>query len=724
MMNMRNNIIIQLVALCALVSSCQGFHSAEYVEVNELLPVDKDFVEVDAMFSGTVSMDFYATSAVRAEVLTDVGDWAKMTSPSEFDGDGTVSIDFSANSSFRRMVAVRLVLVDKGLTDTLYFKQKGILPVLSCATPYAVVDGSREDKVSMTINTNINRPDLHVDITYLEGDGDWIEGMDFSGDIAWDKDDFTFITKANSGETFSRALVKIWFDDGWNEDVSVSLYLTRTSASGQIGSEINIADLGGHDGVFGPDDYIRGCVISDCNSLNMAENLNTAHNVVDRSISRRTVYISTPDGTRGVRLVLDKAEDNVFVPGMNLTLSLDGVILEKKENPACCTLKSIDIRNFLSVEAGTRLEPRVRTIDELTPEDIYTYITIKDVEFLNKKGAYTNVNDAFDCFDGWGSLLVDACGKAVFAPVNSECNWRRTGSGVPQGSGTVTGIIVSEDLKRFGNPGDWQIRVLDEGGFDMTDESRLADFATWTGAPGTSYGIDALIKGSHPSATLSTELDATDISTSTAGQAVRSVADFSGKTRTDNGVRANVALGYQVKLEGWYNFDENENISSVKGLVMNFSTSGKTGGMIAYISFLAWGNNGFYRVAPAHWILEYSVDGGTQYKVVAPSVKSVVSKDYVHLRPGPSEEAYHNGKNYFPSAYMAHGFCDVVYLLPDEIMDKENVRVRFAPSKDGVLFDFPAEASLFGQDIERNTMKPSLTYNGDIHFAEISFKTF
>ena len=72
---------------------------------------------------------------------------------------------------------------------------------------------------------------------------------------------------------------------------------------------------------------------------------------------------------------------------------------------------------------------------------------------------------------------------------------------------------------------------------------------------------------------------------------------------------------------------------------------------------------------------------------------------------------------------MAQGFCDVVYLLPSDVMDKDDVWIRFAPSTDGVLFDFPAEASAFADDIEGNVVMEASQYNGDIHFAEISFMT-
>ena len=718
---MRNRLIISIMAFCAL-ASCKGFHSAELVEVNELLPVDQDIVYVDAI-GGEASLDFYATSKVQAHVITDLGDWAEVTSPAEFDGDGTVSVSFSRNRSYRRMVAVKLVLEDKGLEDTLYFRQRGLTPELSCDAPYSIVDGSKDAKVSMTLNTNINRSDLNIDVTYLDDEQGWIEGLAFSGDIAWDTDDFAFITKASSSARSSRATVRVWFDDSWGEDVSVTLYLTRTAKNGVIGSPVTLQDIRTRTETFAADEFMEGYVISDYRSTNMAENPNTAHSTLDRTVSAKTVYISTEDGSCGARVILDNTEDNVLKPGMKVTFSLGGVTLLKKDAPESYTLEGVGTDNLLKVENGFPVAPKVKTISQLTAADIYTYVTLTDVEFINKEGAYTNIREGYDFFDGWASLLVDAHGSSIFAPVNLDCNWRRTGTGVPQGSGTVTGIIVSEDLLRLGNPGDYQIRVIDEAGFDMKNPANLADFAVWKGKSGEKYKITDAVKADVGTATLKTEIAAEDISTASADQAIRAVANFSGKTRANNGMLNSTALGYQVKLQGWYNFDENDRIASTNGLVMSFSTKGITGKMLAYVSFLAWGNNGFYRVAPAHWTLEYSVDGGSTYKRVTPSVKADVPADYVHLRPGPSAEDYHNGRKYVPSIYMAQGFCDVVYLLPSDMMGQENVKVRFAPSTDGVLFDFPSESSLFAQDIEGNVMKVSSQYNGDIHFAEISFKT-
>ena len=719
MMHMRNNLLILIMASCAMFS-CKGFHDAELVEVNELLPVAEDVVYVDAI-GGEASLDFYATSKVTVQVLNDCAGWAEMTSPAEFQGDGTITVSFTRNRSYRRMVAVKLVLEDKGLADTLYFKQNGLTPQLSCDAPYSVVDGSKDSKVEMTLNTNINRSDLNIDIKYLDGASDWIEGLAFSGDIAWDTDDFAFVTKASDIESASRAIVRVWFADGWGEDISVVLYLTRTARNGIIGTPVTLADIRNSEMTFESGDYIEGYVISDYRSYNMAENVNTAHSTLDNTVSSKTAYVSTLDGAYGARLIFADAKDNILKPGMKVTFSLDGVSLVKKENPESYTFSGIKTENLLQVEQGYPVAPKVKSISELTAADIYTYVTLTDVEFVNKSGAYTNIHEGNAFFDGWGSLLVDAEGSSIFAPINRDCNWRRTGTGVPQGSGTVTGVVVSEDLKRFANAGDWQIRVIDETGFDMTQTANLTDFAVWKGKSNEKYTITASVPADLGTATLKTELKASDISISTEDQAIRAVATFAGKTRANNGMLNSTGLGYQVKLQGWYNFDENDQIASTNGLKMTFSTKGQTGKMIAYISFLAWGTNGFYRVAPAHWELQYSVDGG-EYTIVSPSVKAAVPSDFVHLRPGPSGEDYHNGRKYFPSTYMAQGFCDVVYVLPD-VMDKDNVTVRFAPSTDGVLYDLPAESSLFDMDIEGNQMKKTSQYNGDIHFAEISFKT-
>jgi hypothetical protein len=69
---------------------------------------------------------------------------------------------------------------------------------------------------------------------------------------------------------------------------------------------------------------------------------------------------------------------------------------------------------------------------------------------------------------------------------------------------------------------------------------------------------------------------------------------------------------------------------------------------------------------------------------------------------------------------MAAGFCDNLFTFPAAALEQDELIVRFRPYDD-VLFDMPAEPSLFDQDIEVNRVVPESDYNGDVHFAEITF---
>lgn len=720
MMNMQNRITAVLMLAAAFaVMSCKNFHQPELVDVHELLPVDEDVVTVDVT-GGEGELKFYSTGRVQAEVLGDISDWAEVTSPLVFEGDGEVKVSFTRNRSYRRMVAIKLTLEGTELTDTLYFRQNGINPELSCDTPYTVVDGSKDTKVTLLLNTNIVRKDLNVEYIYEGEAKDWISGQELAGDIEWDNSDFSFNTKASTLTSTSRAVVHVWFEDGWGENISVDLYLTRTGKDGNLGTPVTMEELRTRTpgAAFASDEYIEGYVVSDCYSRNTAENANTSYDTVDEYSSARTAYVQSADGEYGLRLIFDDAKDNVLKHGMYLSLMLSGTELVRNDAPERYTLEGIDPTNLLQLEGGNDILPEKKTIAELTDADIYTYVSLQNTEFVNKDGAYINICEGYSYFDGWAALLADADGNAIYAPVNHSCDWRRTGNGVPQGVGETVGVIVSEKLKRLGNPGRYQIRVLDEDGFAQSSaaESSYSTLVRWGGAKIAETAASSPLSPSAGTGSLVSENTADN----GVAEPVRPTDNLSGTTMAYSGKIANRAISYQLGLEGWYRFTEDGSaINGYNGLVAEFPTSEVSGsGLLAYVSFLAWGTKGTYRVAPAHWCLEYSLDSGATWTIVPAAVSG---KEYVHLRPGLCPEDYHNGRKYYPSTSMAAGFCDNVFALPATVLGKESVSVRFRPYDD-VLFDFPSEPSSYDMDIETNIMSSSIKYAGDIHFAEISFR--
>jgi len=109
--------------------------------------------------------------------------------------------------------------------------------------------------------------------------------------------------------------------------------------------------------------------------------------------------------------------------------------------------------------AGEAIPVKQRRISELTDDDVYTFVSLENTEFLFKEGSYANVYENYSLssdvnasqtgnnnrMDGWASLLMDDAGNSIYAPVNMLCLWRRSGQGVPQG-----GVVI---LAQKGRPG-------------------------------------------------------------------------------------------------------------------------------------------------------------------------------------------------------------------------------------------------------------------------------
>ena len=102
---------------------------------------------------------------------------------------------------------------------------------------------------------------------------------------------------------------------------------------------------------------------------------------------------------------------------------------------------------------------------ELTPEDIYTYKTLKDVEFPVRKGSLTPINEGYaiggksDRISKYPLLVRDINGDSFYMYTNTVCTYRYDGERLPQGSGKLSGVIVHERFSRF----DW------ENGKDLLD---------------------------------------------------------------------------------------------------------------------------------------------------------------------------------------------------------------------------------------------------------------
>src|SRR5690606_36883777 len=112
---------------------------------------------------------------------------------------------------------------------------------------------------------------------------------------------------------------------------------------------------------------------------------------------------------------------------------------------------------------------------DLTDDDIYTFVTLKDTEFPIRKGSFTPVNEGYsplfnaNRISKYPLLMRDINGNSMFLLTNLNTSYRRDGAMLPYGSGKIAGIVVHEKFTRFeyedasneddyGNIGRYQLR--------------------------------------------------------------------------------------------------------------------------------------------------------------------------------------------------------------------------------------------------------------------------
>ncbi|MBQ7517050.1 MAG: hypothetical protein IJU13_01310, partial [Bacteroidales bacterium] len=230
---------------------------------------------------------------------------------------------------------------------------------------------------------------------------------------------------------------------------------------------------------------ISGIVISDCASENMELNPNSDYSAVDRSVNKATAYLQASDATCGIRLRFAVPADNTLRRYESLTLDLQGCRLVHEAEPDRITILDVTADRIRSREAGTvaNLPAKERSISALTDADLYTYVTIPNAEMVFKGGSFADICEAYAQYcpaihddpatkepyysvngrmDGWASLLRDTEGNTLYMLVNTLCEWRRDGRGVPQGMGPVSGILVHTPMRRYGGDmGRYSLRPVD-----------------------------------------------------------------------------------------------------------------------------------------------------------------------------------------------------------------------------------------------------------------------
>ncbi len=435
---------------------------------------------------------------------------------------------------------------------------------------------------------------------------------------------------------------------------------------------------------------ITGVIVGDYRSPNAAINHNTRFDFVDLRGNKLVNYIQSEDGKYGFRLVFDGIYDNRLKRADKVKINLAGCTVMREDNPERYTISGVSIENVEKLAEGVELAVKEKSISELTDADLYTCVTLKGVEFMNKQGAYTNVFEMMPqrsfmnqergpwCLaDGWASLLKDSEGESIYMLVNSMCSWRRNGKGVPKGVGKISGVLVHEYMRRYGdNLGKYSIRPLNEQDvvkqMPKEESSSYEVIADWNYDRNYRNQIDiegvgkvSAAKATRYSGRILPDEGQGFLST-TAGATVRLDTDYDTRYPHDNmGMRKYAGLRFEANVQNWLS----------KGVIVEVSTEGVTGKALTFDFSFGVGNHDIQNSwgFPAYWNVEYSLDG-KNFKV---------AKSNIVLRALPYTFGRLKGVDNvdrMPNCDMAMGFTDHSVKLPASLLGQKSVTIRLTPA--------------------------------------------
>ncbi len=451
-------------------------------------------------------------------------------------------------------------------------------------------------------------------------EGEWLlkpaitdEGLAFS------------LTK-NEGSALRTATVRMNFTDALGTSVSSQCKITQKPYPAAVDfatvrtltpGEITIAQ------------YIEGYVVSEPNSKNIVSSPQTKQFFFDRTENDRTVYIESLDGQYGFCLKFATAEDNTLARFSKVRLAIAGTTLEKKADPECYTISGLTAANILetSIPDEFKIPVKTKSIAELTDADIYTLVSVTDLEIMCKDGAYTNCTDGYSFKDAvnpigtssaprWDVaplMCYDRSGNTIYMLTNAAAPWRRYSSGrdlefysvVAQGSGTFRGIVVADDVApiRYGDLGRYQLRAMTKEDIALNGEPFMKTIVEWNW---NDRKID-----------LVPEIGTGEINKYGAAQAAAS--DFNNVVCSGKGGHASseqkglVVNGGIMFTQQWWDF----NADKGKYFDISFSTQGINGSNMIF--GIVWGHGSMSNTTlsgPAHWNLLYSIDGGVTFRSV------------------------------------------------------------------------------------------------------------
>lgn len=603
-------------------------------------------------------------------------------------GEGAVNMSVSAIEGTERVAVLTLTYtdaLDKEYNATIKLTQKDQSPYLAFSAE--VIEkkySSLAASVSLPFTTNL-LPYLKDIAQNATSSQPWARVALAEGGVqamVVDMDE-------NTGSSERTATLTFPFRDAAGTTASFTYLLTQKGHTPHYSFDELKAMVTGDTYYFSADGAIEGVVISDLDSPNMETAPNTDAATLDGTLNGRTGYIQSADGTSGFRIVFATRADNILHRGDKVTMDLNGTTIRKESNPERYTIEGVTSA-ALAVDGNGNPVVREMTLASLKDSDVYTLVKVTGLEMSFKHGSYTNCHDGYSLavstlnpagkktnesggsgspqkFDTTPCSMFDAQGNEINLLINNAVTWRRYGNGVPQGTCSVTGIVVHTDLKRWarnGWLGRYQLRPMEESDIVSTGERFSHEIVSWHKGWGDTQlkGIEAIESGLSGNGSVISNMES--VVTIQTAVAFDALTNYNGSTDGYyKGQVKNAALSF-VKKGGYYWASEDiSNLNDAPWFGLKFSTSGLTGSNLVFVWSAVQGsasgsNNDFQ--GPTQYKVEYSTDG-TNFTAI----------DHIYaMHP----VVCWNGN--VVGAFSVPGMHQYVTALPASLLGQANVWVR------------------------------------------------
>lgn len=458
---MKKNLYTILIALLAVSCHYDDMRLTPAVElgaVPEIVLVGQS--------GGEVSIPYYANLSGTITIL-DEAPWAQPDA-SSFSGDGTLKVQVGGNNGIRRYTRIVFQASEKPRVDTVILRQEGILDTLSVNASSVIVYNKMGDTfipASMTLDPST----VKATAQYPDAEpAAWVKACSVN------KNAVIIRADENTSDTDIRsAVLTLSWINGWGQKIRKDIQLTQatSAASGNlVGTPATfeaVRALAGEKPISIEENLsLEGYIVSDNASKNVTENPQRTSTDIDYTATDKGAVFESLDGRYGFLLETASIQDNIFEPFTRVTLLLSGVELRKDANPDRFTLAKITSSMVAaSAKVGEDGIPaKTLSISDLKDSDIYTRVTLKDCEFPIRKGGLTPLNEGYtslykvDRVTKFASLVRDKAGSSIYLLTNTSCPYRRDGRKIGNGSGPVSGIVVSEAYESFQGVGRYQIR--------------------------------------------------------------------------------------------------------------------------------------------------------------------------------------------------------------------------------------------------------------------------